>query len=484
MKVTNRLLLCVGLMIASLPLQAQPAATTPSSQPVPSGPDVVRMTLRPMRTTQPVLEYRLLPDVPDQTPGNAATLYLIAARHFPDAKTTEELRDKAIDYNCDYPVDQLPQKEAEQLLGRFAESLRYVELAARRKDVQWDSAWREDGYYASMPYLNDMKLFANLLALRARLQLARRDRASAEQTMQTGLAMARQLGSEPPLGHGLVAGGVAQATLNRGVEAWIALGDSPNLYWALSSLPSPFLDLHAIARVERAQLHFTSPDLGLALKDRLPPERWPLVIRQIVRLGHVSQYGFEPAQPLDVEASARQLTESTYPRARQRLLSSGVAKEKVEAMPADQVVGTFLLQQYRTFSDESWKGFELPFAQVSGLIRQQEEQLAQAEREYAGNPLIQAPSPARSLLRIRCAFARTDRQIAVLRTIEAIRDYAARHDGRPPQRLEQITDLPLPVDPFTGTPFAYRVEGPTAIIDAADPHLPARGWRYELTFIK
>jgi hypothetical protein len=88
----------------------------------------------------------------------------------------------------------------------------------------------------------------------------------------------------------------------------------------------------------------------------------------------------------------------------------------------------------------------------------------------------------------RYALARVDRHIAMLRTIEALRDYAARHDGRPPQSLDQITDVPLPIDPFTGRPFVYHVDGQKVVIDAPippDQHRDKRrGWRYELTFVK
>ena len=53
------------------------------------------------------------------------------------------------------------------------------------------------------------------------------------------------------------------------------------------------------------------------------------------------------------------------------------------------------------------------------------------------------------------------RQIALLRHVEALRLHAARHDGKLPARLCDIS-VPLPEDPFTGKPFDYTVEGTTA----------------------
>jgi hypothetical protein len=60
---------------------------------------------------------------------------------------------------------------------------------------------------------------------------------------------------------------------------------------------------------------------------------------------------------------------------------------------------------------------------------------------------------------------RLDREVASLRVIEALRMYAASHDGRLPARLEDIDQIPVPDNPATGKPFAYRLEGATAILE-------------------
>jgi len=68
--------------------------------------------------------------------------------------------------------------------------------------------------------------------------------------------------------------------------------------------------------------------------------------------------------------------------------------------------------------------------------------------------------------------------------VEALRDYAARHDGRPPDRLEQIADLPVPPDPATGKPFDYAVQGQVVRLDALTPWWWRTGRRLELTLVK
>lgn len=67
--------------------------------------------------------------------------------------------------------------------------------------------------------------------------------------------------------------------------------------------------------------------------------------------------------------------------------------------------------------------------------------------------------------RVRFMQKRTNREMAALQTVEALRHYASTHRGRFPQTLAEL-DLPVPDDPTTGKPFVYRLEQGTAIIES------------------
>ena len=56
-----------------------------------------------------------------------------------------------------------------------------------------------------------------------------------------------------------------------------------------------------------------------------------------------------------------------------------------------------------------------------------------------------------------------------MQNIEAIRLYAAGHDGSLPPSLEAITEAPVPIDPATGKSFDYKVDGSTATLTAPAP---------------
>jgi hypothetical protein len=87
----------------------------------------------------------------------------------------------------------------------------------------------------------------------------------------------------------------------------------------------------------------------------------------------------------------------------------------------------------------------------------------------------------------RLQQGRLEQRVGLLRHVEALRLYAAGHDGRLPERL---ADLPVPVpdDPFTGKPFAYRVEGAAAHLRGSPPRAeeqnPCFNLRYEVTVRK
>src|SRR5439155_21045324 len=63
---------------------------------------------------------------------------------------------------------------------------------------------------------------------------------------------------------------------------------------------------------------------------------------------------------------------------------------------------------------------------------------------------------------------RLDQRLALLRCVEALRMYAAEHDGKLPEKLDDV-GVPLPPDPYTGKPFRYERDGPTAHLRGTPP---------------
>ena len=65
--------------------------------------------------------------------------------------------------------------------------------------------------------------------------------------------------------------------------------------------------------------------------------------------------------------------------------------------------------------------------------------------------------------------------------------HAAANDGKLPASLSDVK-VPLPVDPITGKPFTFKLDGATAIVQGSPPKgdekNPAMNIRYEVTIRK
>ena len=325
---------------------------------------VERLTLHAVATTQPSVQFKLLPELIEQTPGNAATLYLMAFKLGPQAKEASDAMNRLDDY-LDAPAEQLPRDKAAELLSPFSARLRMADLAAHRSEAQWDSSLREEGFAALLPYLNDARGLNNLWSLQARLQILNNDWRAAARTIADGFSLAGQINQQPVLIDGLVAAGITQANLSRSVQDWITHGDSPNLYWSLSGLPQPFIDIHQIAQWEKATIYYTFPALKDASFDG-NPDRWHEFLLQLSRLKS-SDLSVSP-RTFKTELQTALLAAMAYPRAQKYLLSIGRTRDQIDAMSVDQTVGIYFAEEYRRRSDEEWKAWELPFWEGGKLL--------------------------------------------------------------------------------------------------------------------
>jgi hypothetical protein len=469
-------LVCVG---AGSLATAQP-------KPLPKPDPTVRLMLRPAAAPVPALKYHLLPDLIDQTPGNAVVLYYRAFSpewqillHRPEvAKLLEKWSEHQ---------RQKPEKGLEWTLQYTM--LKEVDWAARREYCDWEITprLRKEGISLLVPDIQAIREFARLLAIRARLEVDRGQFDRATYTLQTGYAMARHAAEHPILISALV-GVAAAAQMNTQLEELIQTPGSPNLYWALTDLPSPFIDLRKNLQGERLWLEAMVPGLREALADL---HSGPLSAQQLQtmqdQLANVLEDNPGNSPPT---ASSKLLligaVANMYPEAKQFLLSQGRPPELVEKLPMLQVVLLAELATYYRFFDDMLKWNQLPFAQASEGIHRTEGQLAQYAKGTGRMRFSLAGIFLPAIYRVEQSKLRLDRRLAALRCIEALRLHAAAHAGQWPTALAEIKEVPLPPDPFTGKPFEYRREGAKAVLSGAllGSEMGALDLRYELTLAK
>jgi hypothetical protein len=136
-------------------------------------------------------------------------------------------------------------------------------------------------------------------------------------------------------------------------------------------------------------------------------------------------------------------------------------------------------REYEERRDERMKWLSLPYWKVEAGVGGSQ-LAAVADESLLGSAVF-------AMNKVKKAQARLDQKIAMLAHVEALRIYAAEHDGNLPAKLDDIK-LPLSVDPFTGKAFGYEVSGATAIIKGTpskgDEMNPAFNLRYVVTIKK
>ncbi len=474
---------CSPMPLAGQVEVVEPAPPKPG-QPSEDRPTLVRMTVSPAEEPYHALRYRLLPHELDLKPGNAAASYRRALLLFRQSQESfqREFYERYEKWR-EMPLAELPVDEVRRTLGGFGGLLLEVERGTHRETCDWDLRAQDlsgsQVIELLLPEIQDVRTLARILELKARLEIREGAYEDALRSLQQGFRLGRDVAEEPILINGLV--GIACCSLMNGrVEELIAAPDSPNLYWALATLPRPLVDLQPAIRFEMSIGERLFPFLREAERVEWSADRWRHELRQgmenLLMLARRPPGVDDQTRDSGIALATTALAMVAYPRAKRILVEAGFDPREVEQMPVGKAIALAEARIYFHIRDEMVKYVFLPYSQARQ--RHDEAQQRLYEQGYLG-PMFASREliPIASLLlpavvQARLASERLDRHIALLRTIEALRMYAA-SEGNWPDSLEAITQVPVPVDPFTGKPFSYRRDGDTARLEmTAPPHLP------------
>jgi hypothetical protein len=466
-----RLLLIVALVAAVVP--RAPAASIPPGK-------VIQVVLHPAVPPSPILKYPLLPELRQQTPGNAVPLYRECVKRFREktkALDVPQWQD-VVEKWMQEPPEKFPREQARAFFAHLEPALKDVEFAARHEYADWEltDKLRERGIGTLLPDVQEMREFAVVLVARSRLAQLEGRIDDALNDLQTVFAMSRHVAHSPTLICMLIGNSGANRACQQVTEL-LEDPKTPNLYWSLTDLPQPFLDMRLPLQGERLSAYGTFPGLTSSPKDprfRLFTEKDADNAVRLIR-GIEQDAGF---QFPDVAYSVRLGldVQRKHESAKKAIIAAGWPADLVAKMPHLQVALLHGFLEYDRELDELMKLETFPYWQARAAIEEQERRLLARRRKppAADDPaidIVRTLMPANS----RLVFGRTrlERKIASLRVIEALRLYAAKHDGQLPARLDDIKDVPIPVDPYTGKPFDYTRDGDKATLSA--PALAAPG---------
>ncbi|HWG43411.1 MAG TPA: hypothetical protein VN688_11550 [Gemmataceae bacterium] len=454
---------CAALLV--LPLASRAADAPEPTE------TVIRMKVQAVRAPKPALKYQLLPELREMNPGNPIQAYSKCFAEQYNWWRNKEVVEKREKWQT-MPLKDLPLKEIQYYRGN---PLRYADYAARLDTPDWQILLqlKSEGPFLLLPDLQGLRELAGALKVRFRMEVAEGRFDDALATAKTMFGLSRHLGEHPSLIGELV--GMAVANLALGpLDEMIQQPGSPNLFWALTNLPQPFISLRNGVQGDRTMM--TSL---FALID----EREPMTDAQVQRaMVPIRRMVKDLNMKWDEHGWFDELTkdEARLCATRKRLIEAGLAKEKVKQFSARQVILLDEKLEFSVWRDESRKALSLPYWQAAPILA-----AASPRKENKHSPFRwEGPMGYDKVKQLQ---ARLDQRIGLLRCVEALRLYAAEHDGKLPARLADMK-LPLPVDPITGKPFVYKLDGVTAILRGTPPagreKTAAFNVRYEVTIAK
>jgi hypothetical protein len=439
------LLGCAALALFALPCRAGETSSTSET--------LIRLSVPPAPAPRPALRYLLLPELGEMNPGNPIPNYMKCFMEQQKYLFDKEAFQRRGDL-LGKPLSELPAQEVQDL-DRSA--LSQADWAARLDKPDWQILLRlkTDGVSLLLPDVQQVRTLAKALQGRFRSEVAQGRLDDAIRTAKTLLAMSRHLSEHPTFIGDLVGIAIAYMTLGP-LEEMLEQPGCPNLYWALTSLPNPFVPLDKGWDGERVTVmaEFRDLDEGAPMSaDQI--KKFVAHMEMVIGVGNPIETGKRVRSWLD----ARTKDEGMVRAARRRLVEGGLSEERLLRFPADQVILLDEKREYEVRRDDVMKLMNLPAWQAEALA---------ARYKLNKEPTLFAEALVGGTYNVRRAQARLDQRIALLRHVEALRLYAAENDGILPVKLSDVP-VPLPDDPFTGKPFRYEVDGKTAHLRGSPP---------------
>jgi len=467
-------LVIFGISPALIAAPPRGGPTAPESKPT-----IVRLAVDPAAEPRPALKYSFMTPLSERKPGNAVPYYYRAILayvgyqgRFNTGKGQPTL-DARLDTWAQAPLENFPRDEVRKTLQGFR-AFDDLREAASRERCDWD--WRlqdiegPKSFEFILEEIQQSRGLARCLAAKVRLEVAEGRYDDAAETLRIGYQFARDLATTPIIIPGLV--GIAVAgILDDQVHTFIAAPKSPNLYWALTELPRPLIDMRPSVEFEVRFPSRVFPFLKDPEHAHHSPEQWAeLISRAYVTLDRLASERPRDDSSWQARLLATGLALRGYTQAKRDLIAAGYDAAKIDQMPVGQVLAVDEVQQSRYIASESLKWSFLPYPE--GWRRQK-----QAESDLIRSGYLNPPPTSREVIPINAlllpattsgieAMIRRDISIAADRVIEAIRMHAALHGGKLPRSLSEITVVPVPNHPRFGTPFPYTLEGDKAILEA------------------
>jgi hypothetical protein len=448
--------------------QAPPAAETK--------PVELVLDARPIES--PVLKYRLYPAESERRDGNAVPILLRLPWEQTQWMNTVFAKlgtDEAPDWDT-LPLESPEWKESRGVLPRIM--FEEMKRAAYRRDARWEYPIGETQtpYLILLPDVQGLRGFlGRALSARIRYNLSQGELDEAREGILVGLANARHMAETPFYVNQNVAAVIQRTMLDRTTEL-VAQPKSPNLYWALTTLPDPLPQFHRAADFEHSMLTTSLPvaaGLNADADTRRTDAQWSEMAKQLTEMLELMDMIPRP-KPADQDSVVDQLSKllgGARPRlafvsaARQELPELlSVSPASVAAMSDDEAAVRWFVTKQMALDQRLAAAFALPPREAASRLQELD-----VERKAMRDQLGVSRNDVSYQHGAYLAVWSLKRRVAALRIVEAARDYAAAHENKLPESLAAITSVPVPADPITEQPFVWKMAEGVGTLTAPPP---------------
>ncbi len=451
----------LSLVLLAFPIVAH---AQPAEAPKPLA---YNLTVKPAAEEAGPVRQALLWSFHDRVPGNAAVGYLRAISYRKGIPAEMIKDEEELDKLLEQSPRGLKGDKVDAYLRAHERVFREIENATRCNQCDWQMEDRinAEGISFVMEEIQQCRGLAAALKYRVRAKLAQGKVDDALRDIRLGITLGRHVGEGPTLIVHLVGIAIESVFLGEIAQVMQTPG-APNLYRALSLLPSPFFRNDVMIEGEQRMLEAT---LGIgAIRGRhVRHDDAVHVLGRFADLEH-SWGAQRPPKKEDTEraaALAHTLFENSFDRLKQR----GFSEDELKGLSQEQVAVLDVVSRFRGHYEEMLLLLRLPYSEAIAAGK------VYAERHPDGEKGLDFVDIMSRLLmpavgKIRAADIRLDRQIAMLRVIEAVRLYAAEHDGKLPEKLSDAAErVSMPNDPAMGKSFDYKLERKRAFKLRAQP---------------
>ncbi len=417
------------------------------------------LSVSPAAEASPALRYQFWPNRVELKPGSAnvfATRALVSLKHMEwawarQSEQTGEDSPFLLDYDESPSLSKIEPYSIS--VGQIVKELRSLALCEdQTRDLRIRDQRGSAIYTTVLPEIQESRSLARALRFRIRTQILKREFPEAIENIKTGFRLAEYIGDGETLIERLVGTAIASTMLDE-IEFLIQQPDSPNLYWALASLPHDTGDPAPQAILELSLMERHLPILEMAEKDDYSDEIW------LAKWAETSAQLRELLQRRDPSVSLLLglLSTTSIEAARTSLIQRGMDAATVKEMSKFRAVLLNANQTITEITDSLKKGFLLPEPDRRKVLKTQDAQfsrwLKENPNDMAGivTGLLVSPISAANQ-----SGTRTTLRIRRLMALEAIRDFVAT-EGKLPESLQAIRNLPVPNDPYTEDAFKYSL---------------------------